>query len=122
MVWPLQYRTPSAKLTIRRVSKGTDAETGGPQLSRTQEHALDRDRLIYFPNTFSIFPTFFSTLPALCSALPSASKSGLFLRSDLNAGTCSGQRPPHLLPKHFFDLPDLFFNFAGVVFGSAFSL
>src|ERR1022692_1123303 len=47
--------------------------------SRTQEHAPDEGRLIYFPNTFSIFPTFFSTLPALCSALPSASKSGLFV-------------------------------------------
>jgi hypothetical protein len=34
----------------------------------------------------------------------------------------SGQDPPNLLPEHFFDLPDLFFNFAGVVFGFAFSL
>ena len=34
----------------------------------------------------------------------------------------SGQDPPNLFPEHFFDLPDLFFNFAGVVFGFAFSL
>ena len=39
-----------------------------------------------------------------------------------NAGTCSGQSPPNLLLEHFFDLPDLFFNFAGPVFGFAFSL
>jgi hypothetical protein len=39
-----------------------------------------------------------------------------------NAGTCSGQSPPNLLLEHFFDLPDLFFNFAGVVFGFAFTL
>jgi hypothetical protein len=35
---------------------------------------------------------------------------------------CSGQSPPNLPLKHFFDLPDLFFNFAGGVFGFAFSL
>ena len=39
----------------------------------------------------------------------------------LNA-VCSGQSPPALLLEHFFDLPDLFFNFAGGVFGFAFSL
>src|ERR1039458_4725950 len=73
MVWPLQYRTPSAKLTVRRVSAGTYAENGG------------------------------------ASVVP-------------NAGTCSGQRPPHLLPKHFFDLPGLFLNFTGVWVRFAFSL
>jgi hypothetical protein len=30
--------------------------------------------------------------------------------------------PPDLLFKHFFDLPDLFLNFADVVFDFAFSL
>jgi hypothetical protein len=30
------------------------------------------------------------------------------------------QRPPDSLFEHFFDLPDLFFNFAGDVFGLAF--
>src|ERR1022692_2857384 len=39
-----------------------------------------------------------------------------------NAGTCSGQSPPNLLLEYFFDLPDLFFNFPGPVFGFAFSL
>jgi hypothetical protein len=32
------------------------------------------------------------------------------------------QSPPNLLFEHFFNLPDLFFNFAGDVFGFAFSL
>ncbi len=39
-----------------------------------------------------------------------------------NAGTWSGQSPPNLLLEHFFDLPDFLFNFAGAVFGFAFSL
>jgi hypothetical protein len=39
-----------------------------------------------------------------------------------NAGTCSGQSPSNLLLEHFFDLPDFLFNFAGAVFGFAFSL
>lgn len=30
------------------------------------------------------------------------------------------QSPPDSLFEHFFDLPDLFFNFAGDVFGLAF--
>ena len=33
-----------------------------------------------------------------------------------------GQSPPNLVLEHFFDLPDLLFNFAGGVFGFAFSL
>ena len=34
----------------------------------------------------------------------------------------SGQSPPDLFLEHFLDLPDLFFDFAGPVFGFAFSL
>jgi hypothetical protein len=34
----------------------------------------------------------------------------------------SGQSPPNLLLEHFFDLPDLLFNFASVLFGFALSL
>jgi hypothetical protein len=36
-----------------------------------------------------------------------------------NAAMCSGQSPPNLFLEHFFDLPDLFFDFAGPVFGFA---
>src|ERR1017187_1869517 len=39
-----------------------------------------------------------------------------------NAGTCSGQSPTTLLLEYFFDLSDLFLNFAGVFFGVAFGL
>src|ERR1022692_2499443 len=36
--------------------------------------------------------------------------------------TRPAQSPPNLLLEYFFDLPDLFFNFPGPVFGFAFSL
>jgi hypothetical protein len=39
-----------------------------------------------------------------------------------NSGTCFGQTSPNLLLEHFFYLPDFPFNFAGPVFGFAFSL
>jgi hypothetical protein len=32
------------------------------------------------------------------------------------------ESPPSLLLEHFFDLSDLFFNFAGICFGVAFGL
>jgi hypothetical protein len=42
--------------------------------------------------------------------------------ADVRNAVRSGQMSPSLLLDHFFDLPELFFNFAGGVFGFALSL
>ena len=39
-----------------------------------------------------------------------------------HAGPCSGQSPSDLFLEYFLNLPDLFFDFAGPVFGFALGL
>ena len=58
--------------------------------------------------------------------LPSAAEPSLWQvliqDSVANPWKRSGQGPLNLLPENFFDLPDLFLNFADVAFGAAFRL
>jgi hypothetical protein len=56
------------------------------------------------------------------SSRSGSTERGTVLHLGVPKCTKSSGSPYNLLLEHFFDLPDLFLNFAGVFFGVAFGL